>query len=165
VFYRNGWTGRAGFWHGDFFRPILHCVVRKIRYLQNKGTLLWICTLNSGFKKFRHGTSIVETCYQLSSTKADAISAMNRTAVGQPACNTSDAQLLVYNSYRQALSTAQFRRAGLLATADTCLYTEGDSDLISLQMRRFAKLLSKLVITRKNALPSLPTLNPDCNCP
>jgi len=33
---------------------------------------------------------------------------------------SSDARPLVYHSNHQALSTAQFRRAGLLATADTC---------------------------------------------
>jgi len=30
----NGKTNRAGFWHGSFIRPILHCVVRKFMYLQ-----------------------------------------------------------------------------------------------------------------------------------
>jgi len=25
VFYRNGWTNPAGFRHGSFFPPILHC--------------------------------------------------------------------------------------------------------------------------------------------
>jgi len=39
VFYRKGWTDRAGFWHGGFFRPILHRVgCNKFRYLENKGT-------------------------------------------------------------------------------------------------------------------------------
>jgi len=39
VFYRKGWTDRAGFWHGGFFRPILHLVgCKKFRYLENKGT-------------------------------------------------------------------------------------------------------------------------------
>jgi len=30
-FYRNGWTNRAAFWHGSFFQPIQHCVVKQIR--------------------------------------------------------------------------------------------------------------------------------------
>jgi len=34
VFYRNGLTDGAGFSHLGFFRPILHCVLRKFRYLQ-----------------------------------------------------------------------------------------------------------------------------------
>jgi len=24
VFYRKGWTDRVGFWHGGFFRPVIH---------------------------------------------------------------------------------------------------------------------------------------------
>ena len=27
-------TDRAGFWHGGFFRPIVHGIVRKFRYLE-----------------------------------------------------------------------------------------------------------------------------------
>ena len=65
VFYRNGWTNWAGFWHVSFLPPVLHCVKSKFGYLQNKGTSLWNFVLNSGVKKFRHGISIVETCYQL----------------------------------------------------------------------------------------------------
>ena len=37
VFYRNGWTDRAGLWRAGFYRPILHCVLRKFRYLQKDG--------------------------------------------------------------------------------------------------------------------------------
>ena len=37
VFYRNGRTNRVGLWHGSFFPPILHCVLRKFRYLQELG--------------------------------------------------------------------------------------------------------------------------------
>ena len=72
VFYRNGWTNRASFWHVSFLPPVLHCVKRKFGYLQNKGTSLSNFDLNSGLRKFRHGISIVETCYQLSSRKVDA---------------------------------------------------------------------------------------------
>ena len=39
--------------------------------------------LNSGLGKFRHGISIVETCYQLSSRKVDAQSVINWAVVGQ----------------------------------------------------------------------------------
>jgi len=35
---------------------------------------------------------------------------------------SSDARPLVYHSNDQALSTPKFRRAGQLATADTCFY-------------------------------------------
>ena len=58
-------------------RPI-HCVKRKFGYLQKKGTSLWNFVLNSGL---RHGRSIVETCYQLSSRKVVAQSVINWWAV------------------------------------------------------------------------------------
>jgi len=44
---------------------------------KNKGTSLWNFFLNSRLRKFRHGISIVETCYQLSSRKVDAQSVIN----------------------------------------------------------------------------------------
>ena len=34
VFYRNGWTNRAGFLHVSFHPTVLHCVKRKFGYLQ-----------------------------------------------------------------------------------------------------------------------------------
>jgi len=39
---------------------------------KNKGTSLWNFVLNSGLRKFRHGISIAEMCYHLSSRKVDA---------------------------------------------------------------------------------------------
>jgi len=56
---------------------------------KNKDTSLWNFVLNSGLRKFRHGISIVETCYQLSSRKVDAHSVINWAVT-----NTSDARLL-----------------------------------------------------------------------
>ena len=50
---------------------------------KNKGTSLWNFVLKSGIRKFRHGISIVETCYQLSSRKVDAQSVINWAVVGQ----------------------------------------------------------------------------------
>jgi len=70
-------------WHVSFLPPVLHCVKRKFGYLQNKGTSLWNFVLNSGLRKFRHGISIVETCYQLSSRKVNAQSVIKWTVVGQ----------------------------------------------------------------------------------
>jgi len=65
---------------------------------------------NSGLRKFRHGQSIVETCYQLSSTKMDAQSVINWTV--DNACN---GRPLVCHTDPPALSTARFRCAGLSA--------------------------------------------------
>ena len=56
----------------SFLPSVLQCVKRKFGYLQNKGTSVWNFVLNSGLRKCRHGISIVETCYQLSSRKVDA---------------------------------------------------------------------------------------------
>jgi len=66
---------------GNFLRLIHQWVVTKFRYL-NKGTSIWNFVLNSGLRKFRHGISIVETCYQLSSTKVDAQRVINWTVFG-----------------------------------------------------------------------------------
>ena len=61
----------------SFHPSYVHCVKRKFGYLQNKGASLWNFFLNSGLRKFRHGISIVETCYQRSSRKVDAQSVIN----------------------------------------------------------------------------------------
>jgi len=108
VFYRNGRMNRAWFWHESFLTPILK---GNSGISENEGTSVWNFVINSGLKKFCFGISIVETCYRLSSAEMDAQSVINRV-VSRP---------LVYHSDRQALSTARFRRASQLATADTYL--------------------------------------------
>ena len=113
VFYRNGWTNRAGFWHVSFLPHVLLCVKRKFGYLQNKGTSLWNFVRKSRLRKFRHSISIVETCYQLSWRKVDAQSVINW------ASELRRSTTIVYRTDRQALSTARFCRTGQLATADT----------------------------------------------
>ena len=50
---------------------------------KNKGTSYWNFVLNFGLRKFRHGISIVETCYQLISRKVGAQSVINWAVVGQ----------------------------------------------------------------------------------
>jgi len=75
------WLGSSCFWHGCFFRPVLHCVIRKFEYIY-KHTVLPSRTL-SLTPDFRHGISIVKKWYQLSSRKADAQSVINWTVVGQ----------------------------------------------------------------------------------
>jgi len=87
---------------------------------KNNGTSLRNFVPNSGLRKFRHGTSIDETCQRLSTTKVDAHSVINCLSTELIVPPSSDARPLVYYSNHQALSTAQFRRAGQLATADTC---------------------------------------------
>jgi len=81
-FYRNGGTNQVGFWYGSFLPPILHCVKRKFVYFEkNKGTSLWNLVPSSGLRKLFFGISIIETCYRLSSRKADARSVINWTVV------------------------------------------------------------------------------------
>ena len=89
----------------------------EIQVSTKKGTSVWNFVLNSVLSNFRHDGSIVEICYQLSSTKVDAQSVINWTiVVGQLTVSpSSDSRPLAYHSDRQALSTARFRRAGLLA--------------------------------------------------
>jgi len=50
---------------------------------KNKATSLWKFFSNSGLEKIRHGISIVEACYQLSSRKGDTQSVINGTVVCQ----------------------------------------------------------------------------------
>jgi len=91
---------------------------------KNKGTSLCNFVLNSGLRKIRHGISIVETCYQLSSRKVDAQSVINklgrRWSTKSIIPPSSDARpTIVYRTDRQA----RFCRTGQLATADTWFRT------------------------------------------
>ena len=75
------WIGLVfGMWAP--FHPSYTVLKGNLVISKNKGTSLWNFVLNSGFRKFRHGISIVETCYQLSSRKVDAQSVINWAVVG-----------------------------------------------------------------------------------
>jgi len=109
---------------------------------KNKGTSPWNFVLNSGLRKFRHGISIVETCYQFSSRKVDAQSVINWAVVGQLSHNTFELRrstTIVYRTDRQGLSTARFCRTGQLATADTWFRTCRTSSFctVAWQLARF----------------------------
>jgi len=109
---------------------------------KNKAISIWNFVLNSGLRKFRHGISIVETCYQLSSRKVDAQSVINWAVVGQLSDITSELRrstTVVYRTDRQALSTARFCRTGQLATADTRFRTSRTSSFctVAWQLARF----------------------------
>jgi len=93
---------------------------RKFGYLQNKSISLWNFVQNSGLWKFTFGVSIVETCYRLSWQRWDRNKLDRRRSTKLTIPSSSDARPLVNHSNHQAVSTAQFRRAGQLATADTC---------------------------------------------
>ena len=58
----------SGWWHGGFFRPVLHYVLWKGIYT-NKDTFFWNFFLKTGVRKNSHGISVVETCFKLTSTK------------------------------------------------------------------------------------------------
>jgi len=85
---------------------------------KNNGTSLWNFVLTSGLRKFRHGISIVETWYQLSSRKEDAQSVINWAVVGQLSRQYPEVRrstTIVYRTDRQALFTAQFCSTGRVA--------------------------------------------------
>jgi len=66
------------------FHPSYTVLKGNLVISKNKGTSLWNFVLNSELRrKFRHGISIVETCYQHSSRKKDAQSVINWAVVGQ----------------------------------------------------------------------------------
>jgi len=50
---------------------------------KNKATSLWKFFSSSGLEKIRHGISIVEACYQLSSRKGNTQSVINGTVICQ----------------------------------------------------------------------------------
>ena len=62
-FYRNRWTNRAGFGTGAYFHLAYTVFKGNSGIFKNKGTSLWNFVPNSGLIKFRHGISIVKTCY------------------------------------------------------------------------------------------------------
>ena len=121
----------------SFTRPTL-CKKGNSVISKNKGTSLWNFVLNSGLRKLRHGISIVETCYQLSSRKVDAQNVINWAVVGQLSRRSTT---IVYRIDRQALSTARFYRTGQLATADTWFRTCRTSSFctVAWQLARFQR--------------------------
>jgi len=113
---------------------------------KTKGTSLWKF-LNSGLRKFRHGISIVETCYQLSSRKVDAQSVINWTVVRQLSRKyLRRSTTIVYRTDRQALSTARFCCTGQLPTADTWFRTCSTSSFCTVAWQ-----LAKFQLTRRIA--------------
>ena len=70
-FYRNGSTDQTSWGlarRHQILRPSLPCILRKSGHLQNNGISFW----NFGLRKFRHGTSIIVACGQLSWKQVDA---------------------------------------------------------------------------------------------
>jgi len=88
--------------------------------------------LSFGLRKFRHDTSIVETCCQLSSAKVDAQSVITGPSSASYVENTRHGRRLVYHTDRLLLSAARCRRAGSSATAEkaccqvSCSFTACD---------------------------------------
>ena len=62
-------------------KTFLQCVMTNSDIYKNKGTSVWNVFLNSAIRKFPHDDSVVETRYQLSSTKVNA--RINWTVVGR----------------------------------------------------------------------------------
>ena len=95
-FYRNGWTNRAGFGMWASFHPSYTELKGNSVISTNKGTSVWNFVLNSGLRKFHHGISIVENCYQLSSRKVDAQSVINWAVDKSIIPPSSDARPLLF---------------------------------------------------------------------
>ena len=72
VFCWNTWLVWAGFWHRDFFRPVMHRSEGNLGISDNKGNSLWNFVPDSELWNFRHRTSIVAACCQLRWIKANA---------------------------------------------------------------------------------------------
>ena len=83
---------------------------------------------NSGLRKFRHGISIVEACYQLGLRQVDAQSVINWDVVGQLTgqylrAPTLDHCSLSHRSSSSVYTTRRVRRVGLLATDVAARFT------------------------------------------
>ena len=79
---------------------------------------------HSGLRKICFGVSIVETCYQLSSRKADAQSVINWAVVGQLSQQYLGALMLNHYSLLQVIVELRLQRdscTGQLVTVGTCL--------------------------------------------
>jgi len=120
VFCRNGWTNWARFGIGAIFH--LSCTVLKgnTGISKNKGTFLWNFVPNSRLSKCCFSISIVETCYQLSSTRwtlggsePDKLDHHRSTILTVPL--SFNTWMLVYHSIHQALSTAWLHHAGFFS--------------------------------------------------
>ena len=110
AFYRNGWTDRAGFWHVTwlvgFVRPILHRVIRKFSYLQNKGTFLWNFVPTPDFDNFASAYRSSKRVHNLARERRGR---SERDKLTMPP--SSDARLLVYRGWSSSsvYSTIQSR--------------------------------------------------------
>ena len=64
-FYWNGWIDQDGCWHGNFFWPIPHCLIKNFGYLQNmvlfSGTLQSVLYGNASNKMRTNTTTNLNT--------------------------------------------------------------------------------------------------------
>jgi len=110
-----GWTNRACFGHGSFFPPIVHCVVRKFRYHQNK--ILPSGILLSQTPVYRSSSKrVIDLARQKGGhserDKLDCQSVDSTSELRQSTVSLSH--------YPPSSVSTRFRRASLLETADTC---------------------------------------------
>ena len=143
-------NGLIWFWHGGFCRPVLHCDLRKLGYLQKQGYFPLIFLLNYGLRKFPpRGTSIVERAINLVREKVDAQSVISWTIVCQLSWQYFRRSTTVfYRRDHRTLSTARFCRAGQLATADTCLSFQSDVDHVCVRLRSSQSVVSAPLVAR-----------------
>ena len=108
VLYQSGWTNRAGFWHDSFLPPVRHCVQRKFGYLRKHGSPLGTSSqtpdLDSAASAYRSSKRVIELARQSGHSERDKLGRRRWTKLTIP----------------RSICTAQFHRAGQLATAGTC---------------------------------------------
>jgi len=76
-------NNRAGFAKGTSFHVSYIVLKGNSGIFKHNGNFLWYFVQNSRLRKICIGTSVVEKCYRLSSTKVDAQSVINWAVVDQ----------------------------------------------------------------------------------
>jgi len=113
---------RAGFGMGASFHPSYTVLEGNSSISKNQGSSL--CPQLRTWKiliRYIDRRNALSTLLEKSGrSERDKLGRHRSTKLTVPFNSSSDARPLDYHSNYQALSTAQFRRAGQLATADTC---------------------------------------------
>jgi len=98
-------------------------------------TSLWDFAPNSGLGKFRHGISIAETCYQLSSRKVDAQRVIHWTSVGQLSWQYLRAPMLDHCSLSQWSSSSVYSTVSSTGSNKPCSQRTNSTELNWTELR------------------------------
>ena len=136
VFCWNTWTVPASFWHESFLCPFLHCVLRKLKYLQNKITSL---SLTLSYWSLNRVINLARQLDAQSISKLDV---------------WWQHPWFVYHTDSPPLCTASCCHTGSSVAADTCLVltvltqniTLGLDPIILSSLLRIARLLNVILL-------------------